>query len=428
MHGPDFDIEIEGISKIEGHAGLEVTVRKSKVTNVKLKFTEQKRFYTQAIRGKIYSSIPAMVSHICGTCSIAHITASIEAVERAIGAQPTEQTLALRKLSLWGLNLRDHAMHLYLFCLPDLFNKDSVLDFGPEHKELIHKAFHVKSAGNMLCTNVIGAAVHPMRAQVGRFSQIPDAVKTKELIHELAEVRPLVLELIDLFADSGFRFVRDTQFVAIKSPDFSYLGDEIHSTDGTIINESEYFDHLTRTVMPYSQGTGFKFHGADYMVGALARMNLHRKTLHPDTRRDANGALSRFPSTNIFDQNVAQAIEMLNAIDRSQDMLESYEFKEEKTPLPPAKEGVGIGAIEAPRGTLYYMLKVMADGKVQEGTPVIPTAQNQGNIQDDIKLMVENNLGMEREDLEHEIEKLVRAYDPCVSCAAHFLKVKWDVK
>lgn len=428
MHGADFDIDLEHITKIEGHAGLEISVRKGKVTNARLKFTESKRFYTQAMRGKMYASIPAMVSHICGTCSIAHQTAAIEAVEHAIGAEPSEQTIALRKLSLWGLNMRDHAMHLYLFCLPDLFGKDSVLDFGPEQKELIHKAFHVKSVGNELCTHVIGAAVHPTKAQVGRFSSIPEKEKTKALIHDLIEVRPYILELIDLFASSDDRFVRDTMHVAVDSPDYCYLGHEIHASDGTVIHENDYFDHLTRTVMPYSQATGFLFHGGNYMVGALSRMNLFRQNLHPDTRRDASAALSRFPSNNIYDANVGQAIEMLNAIDRSTDMLESYDFKPEPSGLPPAREGTGIGAIEAPRGTLYYMIKVLPDGKVLEGLPVIPTAQNQANMQNDICQLVQNNLHLEKEQIEHEIEKLVRAYDPCVSCATHFLKVKWDVK
>lgn len=428
MHGPNFDIDLEHITKIEGHAGLDLKVRKGKVTDVRLKFSESKRFYTQAMRGKMYASIPSMVSHICGTCSIAHITAAIEAVEHAIGATPSEQTLALRKLSLWGLNLRDHAMHLYLFCLPDIYGIDSVLDFKPGQKELIHQAFHVKSVGNELCTHVIGAAVHPMKAQVGRFTSIPDATKTKQLIHDLIEVRPFVLDLIDIFAESDFKFVRDTLHVAVRSEDYSYLGHEIHTSDDTIIHENEYFDHLTRVVMPYSQGTGFMFHGKDYMVGALSRMNLHRDTLHPDTRRDAAKALSRFPSSNIHDSNVAQAVEMLNAIDRSADMLESLEFKPEPAGIPPAKEGTGIGAIEAPRGTLYYMVKVMADGRVQEGMPVIPTAQNQINIQNDVRSLVQNNLHLEKGEIEHEIEKLIRSYDPCVSCATHFLKVKWDVK
>ena len=428
MHKDDFELHIEGISKIEGHAGLDVKVRDGKVADVRLSMTEYKRFYTQAMRGRMYNSIPAMVSHICGTCSIAHQMASIEAVERAVGARPSEQTLLLRKLSLWGLNLRDHAMHLYLFCLPDLVGVDSVLDFGPEYHELVKTAFDVKTAGNHLCTEIIGAAVHPTRAQVGRYSQVPDSAKTKELVHELLEVRPRVLELIDRFADCSFKFDVPTRYVAIRSPDFSYLGDVIWDSNGHKVPEQDYFDHLKRVIIPYSQATGFRYEGSPYMVGALARMNLHRDTLHPDTRRDAASALKRFPSHNRYDAEVGQAIEMLNAIDRSTDALEGREFVKEETPLPPAKAGVGVGVIEAPRGTLYYMIEVMADGKVREGLPVIPTAQNQVHMEIDIGTLVQENLELPKEQIEHEIEKLVRAYDPCVSCATHFLKVRWDIR
>ncbi len=427
MHQNDLDLTIDGISKIEGHAGLTLKVRKGEVTEVHLSISEYKRFYTQAMRGKMYNSIPAMVSHICGTCSIAHQTAALEAVERAVGAEPSEQTLRLRKLSLWGLNLRDHAMHLYLFCLPDLFGLDSVMEFGPGEKELIHQAFHVKEAGNKLCTHIAGAAIHPARAQVGRFSKLPDSAATKALVHELIEVRPYVLDLIERFAASDFVFKRPVRQVAIRSPDFSYLGDEIHDTDGDIIPEEWYFEHLQRVVIPYSQATSFKFEGKEYSVGALARFNLHKDTLHSDTRRDAAAALARFPSNNRFDCNVAQAIEMLNAIDSATDMLESSDFKPEETVLPAARAGVGVGAIEAPRGTLYYMIKVMADGKVEEGIPVIPTAQNQVAMENDIRQLVGGMLDEPRDKIELEIEKLIRAYDPCTSCASHFLKVKWDI-
>ncbi len=429
MHQNDLDITIDGISKIEGHAGLDVKVRGGKVVDVRLSISEYKRFYTQAMRGKMFNSIPAMVSHICGTCSIAHQTAAIEAVEAAVGAAPTEQTLLLRKLSLWGLNLRDHAMHLYLFCLPDLFGLDSVMDFGPQEKELVHQAFHVKEAGNRLCTHVVGAAIHPTRAQVGRFSKLPDAATTKELVHELIAVRPFVLELIERFAACDFVFKRPICQVALRSPDFSYLGDEIaDSCDIARIPHEKYFDHLTRVVLPYSQATSFKFEGKEYSVGALSRLNLHKDTLHRDTRRDAAAALARFPSENRFDCNVAQAIEMLNAIDSATDMLESSEFKPEDTALPQPRAGTGVGVIEAPRGTLYYMVKVMADGHVQEGIPVIPTAQNQVAMENDIRQLVGGLLDQPRETIELEIEKLIRAYDPCTSCASHFLKVKWDVK
>lgn len=428
MHQNDLDLTIDGISKIEGHAGLTLKVRGGQVIDVRLMITEYKRFYTQAMRGKMYSSIPAMVSHICGTCSIAHQTASIEAVERAVGAQASEQTMMLRKLSLWGLNLRDHAMHLYLFCLPDLFGLDSVMDFGPKDKELIHQAFHVKEAGNKLCTHVSGAAVHPARAQVGRFSKLPDAAAAKGLAHELIGVRPFVLALIDRFAACPFRFESPLRYVAIRSEDFSYLGDTIWDSEERRVPEEHYFEHLQRVIIPYSQATGFRYAGSSFMVGALARMNLHRDTLHPDTRRDAAAALARFPSHNRFDASVAQAIEMLNAIDRATDMLESVEFKPEETVLPKPRAGIGVGAIEAPRGTLYYMIEVMADGHVREGLPVIPTAQNQVQMEKDIGTLVGGLLDQPREKIELEIEKLIRAYDPCTSCASHFLKVKWDIK
>ena len=147
---------------------------------MKLKITESKRFYTQAIRGKFAISLPLMTSRICGTCSIAHLTCCSEAVERAFGYTPTDQTLLLRKLSLYGMMIRDHALHLYLFCLPDLFGKDSILDFDKSQDEMIRKAFAIKSAGNNLSKVIAGRAVHATFAEVGKFSHIPDKDDGKE--------------------------------------------------------------------------------------------------------------------------------------------------------------------------------------------------------------------------------------------------------
>ena len=132
MHD-SFDINIEQISKTEGHADIEVKIRKGKVEDVKLKINENKRFYTQAVRNRHFSSVPQFVSRICGTCSIAHLTCSIESIEKCLEITPTKQTELLRKLSVYGMMIRDHALHLYFFCLPDVFNTDSVFDFD-EHQ------------------------------------------------------------------------------------------------------------------------------------------------------------------------------------------------------------------------------------------------------------------------------------------------------
>ena len=156
----DGTLHLNKLSKIEGHGSLDIRIKEGKVKYVKLKITENKRFFTQAVLGKPALALPTMTSRICGTCSIAHLTCCSEAVEHAMAFEPTEQTLLLRKLSLYGMTIRDHALHLYMFCLPDLFGKDSILDFDKSHDEMIRRAFAIKSSGNNLSKAISGRAVH----------------------------------------------------------------------------------------------------------------------------------------------------------------------------------------------------------------------------------------------------------------------------
>jgi coenzyme F420-reducing hydrogenase alpha subunit len=424
MH-EDFEISIEGLSKIEGHASLDVKVRRGKVENVKLKISESKRFYTQAIRGKTFQSVPQVVSRICGTCSIAHLTCCTEAVEKALNIEPSEQTALLRKLMTYGMMIRDHAMHLYLFCLPDVFGKDSVLDFDERQHEFVHHAFEVKKAGNDLSKLIGGRAIHPPYAQVGQFSHLPDKEETKDVIKELKIVRSNVFELVRIFYDCPFSFRKKTRFVALTTPDFSFLEGVIKSSQKTIIPEEHYWEHLHRVIIPYSQAAGYQFEGKDFMVGALARMNLNREKLHKETKRDLAKYLRMFPSEDIYHNNLAQAIEIMHCIDHSIEILESSDFKKEPDKKVKIKEGKGVGVIEAPRGTLYYAIDLDKDGKILYGNLVIPTAQNQIKMENDIRTLVSRNLDKDKNFIQYEIEKLIRAFDPCMTCATHFLKVNW---
>jgi len=419
------DIRIEQLSKIEGHADLEIKIRKGEVREAKLKITENKRFFTQAIRGKEASSISQMTSRICGTCSTAHATCCIETLEKAFGIKPSKQTLLLRNLNMNGLMVRDHALHLYLFSLPDVFGVDSALRFKGKQHRFLHDAFDVKAAGNHLCKAVGGRAVHPLFPQIGGFAKIPSKEELKESVKKLRAVREKVLDLIDVFHGSGFSFETDSTFVGLVGDNYNFIKGKICSTEGHCIPEEGYWTHLNRVIIPYSQATGFEFEGKHYLVGALSRMNLNKKSLHKSTRKDASKALKVFPSKNIFRNNLAQAIEILHSIDSSIEMIESNSFKREELPKIKPKSSVGVGVIEAPRGTLYYMLSIGSKGLVKYGNLVIPTAQNQRNMEKDIKNLVPEILHKPRKQVEWEIEKLIRAYDPCMSCAAHFLKVRW---
>ncbi len=429
MHKCDLNVSIDKLSKIEGHANLDIKIRDGKVEEVDLRVMENKRFFNQAVKGMSYNSVPQLVSRICGTCSIAHLTACIEAVEKTLEIKPTKQTMLLRKLTMYSLMIRDHALHLYFFVLPDAFGIDSVLDLPPEHEYLIEEALHVKEAGNNLSKLVAGRAVHAIFEQVGGFIGEIDQDKIPEIIKELKSIKKYVLNLSDILLGLDWELKRKTDFVALVTEDFSFLEGVIKSSSGAEIKEKDYWNHLHSVVIPFSQASGFKFEGHPYMVGALSRINLNKDKLHADTKVSMKKYLDVFPSENMYHNNLAQAIEIMHSIDHSIEILKNNTFKKEDIVKPTKLDGEGVGAIEAPRGTLYYWLKIK-DGKVSYANLVIPTAQNLINMKADVREAVKNicECGDKEKFCENhirkEVEKIIRAYDPCMSCASHFLKVK----
>jgi coenzyme F420-reducing hydrogenase alpha subunit len=369
------------------------------------------------------------MARICGTCSIAHQICCIGAVEDALKVTPSDQTRDLRDLLLYGLNIRDHAMHLYLFCLPDLFGKDSILDFadtGYEH-DLVHKAFDIKSAGNALSTLIGGRAVHSPFPQVGGFMKTPKREDLRALGKTLAKVRDDALGFADIFLEKDESFVSIAESVALQNERFSYLEGYLSSSKGICVSRSCFRDHLDKFVIPYSEAPAFRFEGKPYRVGALARVNLNKADLDRSTRKDLKKHLRGFPSEDTFRNNLAQAIEVVHCIDSAVEILDRLEVREEPKARIEAVKSEGTYAIEAPRGTLYYKLGIDGSGKISKADLVIPTSQNQLKMNLDIaeyvQMLIEEGKG--KEDISRQVERLIRAYDPCMSCATHFLRINW---
>jgi coenzyme F420-reducing hydrogenase alpha subunit len=233
-----------------------------------------------------------------------------------------------------------------------------------------------------------------------------------------------VIDLADMFLSCNWDFKRQTNFVALVTPDFSFLEGEIRSSSGKVIAEKDFSAHLQNVVLPYSKASGFEFEGKEFMVGALARINLNKENLHANTKKDMKRFLDLFPSVNVCHNNLAQAIEIVHSIDHSIEILENTTFVKEEPAKPKKTSGEGVGVIEAPRGTLYYWMKIK-DGKVERADLVIPTAQNLVNMREDIRLMVHKLIDQGEDVIKKEAEKLIRAYDPCMSCASHFLRINW---
>lgn len=458
------DVTIDNISKIEGSAGLEVKIEDGYLKDLKFKIQDYRRFYTQAVKGKPMLTAPSFLSRICGTCSVAHLFASIEAIEKTQGIVVSRQTKQLRRLAYNALMIRDHALHLYFFVMPDVLGIDSILDIpddpGDAGHQLLHDSFDIKQLGTDISDVIIGAAIHAPFPTIGGFLKLPDPTKFPVLIDRLEKIRPQVVRGIKLFNEWEAEFKRNTDYLCLKNTDhWDFLDGKVVNSNNQSVAEEEFYNFLTKVVIPYSQAEGYHFsdNHEDYLVGALARLNLNKEMLNQRTKTELSVGLgvdinSAFPSNNIHDNNLAQAIEILHCVDDAIEILQSLQIVDEKPIRQVQKAGRGVGVVEAPRGILYHMAEVDEKGMIVDYDVIVPTAQNQINIENDLKKMFVEMLntlkhlevaipsdsriksgtpeinGITEEfksRLKFEAEKIIRAYDPCMSCATNFLKIDW---
>lgn len=426
------NITIDNITKVEGTAGLQVTIEGGQIKDLKFLIKDYRRFYVEAVKGKPMAAAPSFLSRICGTCSVAHLFACLEALEKSQGIEITPQSKLLRRLAYDALMIRDHALHLYFFVLPDILGVDSILDIPDDPENLghilLHDSFDIKRLGTELSEVIIGAAIHAPFPTIGGFLKLPDQAKFPELISKLETLRPQVLRGIKTFFDWKPNLTRNSDYLCLRNnQSFDFLEGEIINSNGKRIPETQFHDFLKSVVIPYSQAEGYVFSDTheDYLVGALARINLNHHLLNPRTKADTLSYLSVFPSNNVYHNNLAQAIEILQCIDDALDILKILQIIPEQPVKKPFQSGVGVGVVEAPRGILYHMAKVNSQGVIEDYDVIVPTAQNQINIENDLKKYFQENLAKDEVTLKMDAEKIIRAYDPCMSCATNFLKIEW---
>lgn len=428
----DGEIILDSITKIEGNAGLKVKISNGKVDNLQFIISDYRRFYTEAVKGKPFISAPSFLSRICGTCSVSHLFASIEAIEKSQGITPSEQTMMLRRLAYDGLMIRDHALHLYFFVLPDLLGIDSILDIpddsADEGATLLQDSFDIKRVGTQITNVIIGAAIHAPYPTPGGFIKQPNQQEFPKLIESLQKIRPQVIRGIKKFAEWDIELIRNSDYLTLRNDTrYDFLDGNIINSTGLKVPESDFHSFLNSVVIPYSQAEGYVFTDKhqDYLVGSLARLNFNKDLLHENTQKDAEEYLKMFPSNNVHHNNLAQAIEILQCVDEAIEILSTINIQDEKPIRKPPQSGRGMGVIEAPRGILYHMAQTDEHGMIIDYDVIVPTAQNQINIENDLKKYFNENISKDKKELALEAEKIIRAYDPCMSCATNFLNVEW---
>ncbi|MBW2971346.1 Ni/Fe hydrogenase subunit alpha [Candidatus Woesearchaeota archaeon] len=419
-------IKLDHITKIEGHARLHVAVEKGKLTKVELGAFEGARYFEGLIVGRKYYEVPIITSRICGICSCIHVTASLQALENAFDLKVSAQTKMLRELMCLGERIRSHAAHLYLFALPDYLGYESSLAMAPKYKAEVTRALELIKLGNNIITAIAGREMHPVAAIPGGFSKLPKQEELKELKQRLENQRAQALQTVRLFAKLKYpKFERKTQYFSLFDKGYSTISGEVRSSTRTIKPKS-YSKHINETLREYSTAKFSTIDGKSFMVGSLARINNNHTTMSPDTKKEIRKLKLKFPIFNPFLNNLCQALELIEHFDRAIEILDNTKIKPEKPKKLNIKAANGVSAVEAPRGLLFHDYTFDNQGKLTKANIITPTAQNLNNLEQDLWAYIPRLLNYDDTKIKLEIEKLIRAYDPCFSCSAHFLELKLE--
>lgn len=429
-------IDVKHVTRVEGHGNITVSVQDGEITSLQLAIVESPRFFESFLRGRRYDEAPHITCRICGICSVGHTTASVKGIEAACGIEVTDQTLLLRKLILYGEQIQSHVLHLYFLAVPDFLGVGSVIPLAKTHPETVKRALRLKRLANDLCTVIGGRHIHPIAMQVGGFTHLPQPDELMEIKRRLEASRSDLEETLELFAQLKVPDLpRKTEYVSLKVVENGeyafYSGDIVSTEDTRPTDPQEYRRRVIESVVEHSAAKHCRSpHSPTYAVGALARFNNNHEQLHPAAKAAARALGLAAPCHNPFHNNTAQLVETVHCIETSIDLIgEALHGGLTPEPLvPPTRFGQGVGAAEVPRGLLFHDYTLDDHGRIADANLIIPTGQNLANIEADLRAFVPRLLqsGMGKAEMTLQLEMLVRAYDPCISCATHFLEIDWQ--
>ncbi len=412
---------------VEGEGGLYIGLKDGKVVEIRLDIYEPPRFFEGFLVGRFFQEVPDITARICGICPVAYQMSSAIALEKALAVEVSPQVYALRRLMYCGEYIESHSLHIYLLQAPDLLGQPSALDLAAIAPDVVKNALRMKKIGNEVLKTIGGRSVHPVNACVGGWYRWPDVAPLQALLPELEWGLEAAKETVSWSLTLPYPALEiDYEFVAIHHPDeYGVMHGDVCSSKGntTFVADFEmrYFEeHVQRSNALH----GHTALGGTYLVGPLARLNLNQAQLFPEAQKALKEAKLKLPLKNPYKSLIARAVELVHFYEEAIQLIKTYR------PDGPAhldlklKAGEGCGMSEAPRGLLYHRYKIDEQGMIKFAKIVPPTAQNLPRIEADLFALAPRLVKMEQEKATLTAEHLVRAYDPCISCATHFLKLR----
>jgi coenzyme F420-reducing hydrogenase alpha subunit len=420
---------VDYLARVEGEGALFVKIRDRRVTDVKLRIFEPPRFFEAFLRGRNFSEAPDVTARICGICPVAYQMSACHAMEDAFGVKVGGPLRDLRRLLYCGEWIESHTLHVYMLHAPDFLGYEDAIRMAKDHPDAVQRGLQLKKAGNEIVALLGGREIHPINVRVGGFYKIPGKQEFEALAERLKWARDAAAETVRWVATFPFpEFERDYEFVGLRHPDeYPFNEGRLVSNRGLDITAREYEQHFVEEQVPYSNAlhSTLKERGA-YFVGPQARYSLNFDKLSPLAQEAARstglGAVCRNP----FQSIIVRSVEILYACDEALRIIERLEIPDKPSVEIQPRAAIGYGCTEAPRGILYHRYQVGENGVITDAKIIPPTSQNQKTIEDDLWQFVPENIEKPQESLQWQCEQAVRNYDPCISCATHFLRLHID--
>ena len=422
-------IKVSMLARVEGEGGLYVKVKNNEVADVKLKIFEPPRLFEGFLRGRAYSEAPDITARICGICPVAYQMSAVHAMEDAFGVEVEGQLRSLRRLLYCGEWIESHVLHIYMLHAPDFLGYPDAIQLAKDFPEAVKRGLNLKKVGNEIVRLLGGREIHPINVRVGGFYRVPTKRELLPLLERLKWARDAAVETALWVGTLPFPDLEfDYEFVALHRPDEYPMNEgRLISNKGLDIAINDYENHFVEEHVAHSNALQSYHKGREpYFVGPLARYNLNYEQLSPLTKETARSSGIGMTCLNPFKSIIVRALETVYACDHAIQIIDNYEPPESPAiPFQP-RGGIGYGCTEAPRGLLYHRYRVDEAGTILDAKIVPPTSQNQRIIEDDLRRFVETHITLPEEQLTLRCEQTIRNYDPCISCATHFLKLHID--
>ncbi|OBH01184.1 MULTISPECIES: Ni/Fe hydrogenase subunit alpha [unclassified Mycobacterium] len=416
-------LSVGTLTRVEGEGALHVTLKDGALETVQLNIYEPPRFFEAFLRGRAHTEPPDLTARVCGICPVAYQVSACNAIENACGVEVDDELVALRRLLYCGEWIHSHVLHIYLLHAPDFLGYPDIIGMARDHAWAVERGLALKKAGNQLMEFVGGRAIHPVNVRLGGFYSVPTRSDFGPIAEQLRRALDNALATVEWVA--GFEFPDlelDHEFLALTAPGrYPIENGAIARSAGPSFPVADFGEHVAESQVPHSTALHATLDGGRYLTGPLARFALNSATLSPVAAQAAAAAGFSGECRNPFRSIVVRAVEVVYAIEEALRIIDAYQ----RPPRPfvdvPARAGVGHGVSEAPRGLLYHRYRIGDDGLVSAAQIIPPTSQNQAAIEADLARLVSGNLTLDDTALTALCEQLIRSYDPCISCSAHFL-------